>query len=40
MNPMDLVLLLIAFAFVAVLGGAGLYDSFRQTRFRNRQSES
>ena len=40
MQPIDLVLILIAFAFVALLGAAGLYDTFRRTRFRDKESQS
>ena len=39
MHSIDLVLSLIAFAFVAVLGAAGAYDAVRQRRFHEKERQ-
>ena len=39
MQSIDLVLSLIAFAFVAVLGAAGAYDAVQQRRFQEKEPQ-
>ena len=40
MQVIDLVLGLIAFAFLVALGAPGVYDAVRRKRFRGKESQS